>query len=276
MDEHQRLAVVCWVVAALFMASAPAGAQTVNAEQLTEKTFEAGFGGSVDGSFALQSGNVDLIDVGGGTHLQYQTLHPDEDPEDDVPPFVHNRWLLRGSARYASRTDEAYIGQSFAHARWTSMWLRMLGSEVFAQHQFNEFQRLQARVLGGVGARVEPIHYQSIRVSAGSGYMLEYERIAPDAAGDDDPETLAHRWTNFVTANALLFEDRLLVQNTVYFQPRFDALSDFRVLEQFELAVRITKVLSIGTALSVSHDSAPPTTVEPTDVTVRQTVKLAF
>lgn len=276
MDERRSrvLAVLCLTV--LTFVAATTHAQVVNTEQLTEKTFEAGFGGSVSGSFALQSGNVDLLDVGGGAHFQYQTLHPDLDPEDDAPPFIRNRWLLRGSARYASRSDEAYIGRSFAHARWTSMWLRRLGSEVFAQHQFDEFQRLQARLLGGVGARVEPIHFETIRVSAGSGYMLEYERIAPDVAGDDDPESVAHRWTNFVTARASFFEDGLLVQNTVYLQPRFDQFSDFRVLEQFELAVRVTEVLSLGSALSISHDSEPPTNVEPTDISIRQTINLDF
>jgi hypothetical protein len=276
MDERPDWYLAALVVVAIVAAAPCAKAQVVNTEQLTEHTYEAGFSGGLNGSFSLQSGNVDLIDVGGGAHFQYQTVHPDPDPEDSTPAFVRNRYLLRASARYASRSDEAYLSRSFAHARWTSMWLRRLGSEIFAQHQFNEFQRLQTRLLGGVGARVEPVHQKSVRVSAGSGYMLEYERIAPEVATEDDPETLAHRWTNFVSAGLALFEDRLLLQNTVYFQPRFDEFTDFRVLEQFELAVRVTEVLSLGSSLSVSHDSEPPTNVEPTDITLQQTVNLDF
>lgn len=278
MEERLKYLIVVVTTLALGIGAcaSEAAAQTVNAEELTRSEFEEGFAGELTGSLALTRGNVTVTDVGGTVHGLYQTLYPDLDPEDETPSFVRHRWLAHGSARYASNADDAFVSQSFTHARWTAMWHRRLGSEIFAQHQFNEFQRLQARVLGGLGARSELVHLKTLLVSLGSGYMIEYEELTEDAAIDTEPATLSHRWTNFLNVRLSLFDGGLLMQNTLYVQPRFDEFSDYRVLEEFEISVAVTKVLSLGTSLTAAHDSEPPTGVEPTDISLLQTVRLSF
>lgn len=267
------LALVCALV------PAAAHANPVNAEVLRPKPFRAGWSGGLDGSLALSRGNIELLDVGGGARVQYQTLHPARPPAPGSAPgvpFVHHRVFVTGSGRFAERTGAPFINQAFVHVRWTGMWHRQLGSDVFAQHQFNEFQRLRGRTVAGLGARFEIVHEPVFLLWAGSGYMLEYDRIDVLPGARDAPESVEHRWTNYLTMRLAVFDARLLMQNTLYFQPRFDVAADYRLLEELEVLAKVNDVFGLGATLSVLHDSAPPTGVRETDLRLMSTVRLSF
>lgn len=258
--------------AAITLAAGPVEAQ-VNAEALRPDPLRAGWSRTIDGSLALATGNVALFDVGGAVRVQYQTVRPA--PGGGVP-FIRQRGLIAASARYAERADAAFIDQAFVHARWTAMWWPRVGSDAFAQHQRNQFLRLRGRAIAGVGVRVELVHRAAVLVWAGSGYMFEYNqlRVAPGAS--DPASSAEHRWTNYLTARVALADGRLLLQHTTYAQPRVDAPADVRILDELEALAKVTTVFAFGATLSVLHDSAPPTAVEPTDVRLLSTVRATF
>lgn len=267
--------------AALTIASAtprPALAQ-VNVEVLRPNLFRAGWSGGLDASFAVSRGNVELLDVGGAGRVQYQTLYPVAPPEEGAEPavpFFRQRVFLTTNGRFAERAGAAFINQEYTHLRWTGMWHPRVGSDVFVQQQLNEFQRLRVRALAGAGARVEIVHHPVFLAWAGSAYMIEFERIAVQPGAPDDPETLAHRVTNYLTLRLAAYGGKLLAQNTVYYQPRIGDVGDFRLLEELEVVARVDEVLGLGASLSVLHDSRPPTGVRTTDLRLVNTVKIAF
>jgi hypothetical protein len=266
------------VVVLASLASRTARAQ-VNAEVLRPNPLRDGWSGGIDGSFALSRGNVELLDVGGAARIQYQTLHPASPHPAGEPaplPFVAHRVFLTGNARFAERADVAFIRQAFVHARWTGMWHERVGSDVFAQYQFNEFLRLQGRAVAGAGVRVEAVHGPVFMAWAGSGYMFEYDRISVLPGAADEPEAFEHRWTNYLTMRLALFENELLLQSTLYYQPRFDDFTDARLLAELEALARVTDVFALGAVFGVLHDSAPPTGVEETDLRLMSTVRLSF
>lgn len=257
-------------------AARPASAQ-VNAELLQRSPFEGGWRGVLQASFSLSYGNVDLIDAGGTGQARFQTLHPAEEGDDpDVPPWVEHRWLLQANGRFAEKDDAPIVSQAYAHTRWTAMWHRRIGSDVFAQVQYDRFWRLNLRALGGVGGRVELVHTAPFLLSLGTAYMMELERLDLSATDGADPDTLAHRWSSYLIARLSLFEDALLLQSTLYAQPRLDRFDDYRILEEVELVVAVNSWLSFGTSLSVLHDSEPPPGVEPTDVRLGSTVSFSL
>ena len=258
--------------------SSPALAQ-VNAESLRPNPLRASWSGGVEGSFALSRGNIELLDIGGGGRVQYQTLHPLPASQEGVSaplPYIAQRVFLTGSARFAERAQNAFINQAFVHVRWTGMWHERVGTDVFAQYQFNEFLRLRARAVAGTGVRVEIVHAPGFMMWGGSGYMFEYNLISVLPGAADPPETFEHRWTNYLTMRLALLANRLLLQNTLYYQPRFDDFTDFRVLEEFEALSKVTELLALGATLSVLHDSAPPTGVKETDLRLISTLRLSF
>lgn len=249
----------------------------VNAELLQRSPLDPGWSGLVQASFSLSYGNVDLIDLGATAQTRFQTLHePEEGDDPDVPPWLAHRWLLRGDGRFAEKDGAPIVSQAFVHTRWAGMWHRRVGSEVFAQLQYDKFWRLQLRALAGAGVRVEVVHTAPFLLSLGTDYMLELERIDVPEGAPDDAETLAHRWSSYLSARLALFEDSLLLQSTLYAQPRLDRFHDYRVLEELELVVGVTNWLSFGTTLSVLHDSEPPTGVEDTDVRLTSNVRFSL
>lgn len=276
---RQHRVIACVFAAASFVRDGYGSAAPVNAESLRPNLFRAGWSGGVDASFALSRGNIDLVDVSGAGRVQYQQLYPSARtvlPAQPELPWVHHRVFVTATGRFADRAGASFVSQAFVHLRWTAMWHRRLGSDLFAQHQYNEFQRLRGRTVLGVGARVEIVHAPVFMLWAGSGYMLEYERISVLEGAPDPPESLSHRWTNYLTARLSLWNSALLLQNTLYFQPRFDAPADLRLLEEFEVLAKVTDVFGLGATASVAYDSAPPTGVRDTELRVSSTVRLSF
>lgn len=252
---------------------ASTAAAQVNVQVLERDRTDEGWNGALSGAMTLQRGNVDLLDVGAAGDIEYQTLWPREEGE---PAWIEQRVLLRSSVRYAERSGSAFLSNAFNHARWTAMWHRRIGSEIYLQHQYNEFWRLELRMLAGAGARTVLVNQPSFIMAAGSSYMVEFEKIDVAEGASDDPETTSHRWSNYLTARFDLIAGRLLAQNTLYVQPRWDDFADVRILDAVELIMPLSKRLSFVTSLTVLYDHDPPTAVETTDLTLLQTFSLSL
>ena len=261
------------------LCAAGAARAQVNAEMLRQNLLKPGFSINVDGAFSAARGNVELIDVGASGKIQYQTLYPVSPvkPGEEPPlPFVRQRVFITGSGRFAESAAGPFVSQTYLHMRWTAMWHPRAGSDLFVQHQYNRFFRLQRRSLAGAGARFEIVHDPVFLWWGGTAYMLEYELINVQPGAPDDPETLRHRWTNYLTERLTFAGGRLMVQSTTYIQPRFDDFSDFRILEELEGLGKVTDMISFGLNLSILHDSAPPTGVKTTDLRLSSNIHLAL
>ncbi|MFV8752752.1 DUF481 domain-containing protein [Nannocystaceae bacterium ST9] len=271
MRRARILALVLLVLAAW---PGRADAHPVSTENLTSGPIRPGWAGGFDASFALARGNIDLLDVGGAGRIYFQTLH--QGHSNRQQPFLRQRVLLAVNGRFATQAGDPYVSQGFSHLRWTAMWHRRVGHELFAQYQFNEFLRLNERAVGGGGVRVAMVNHALFMLWGATGYMIEHERIAVAPGAPDSPRSIAHRWTSYVVARLSVAEGALRMQSTTYVQPRFDDPGDLRLLEEFEAMARVSEVFSIGATLSVLYDSRPPSEVEPLDLRLGSTVRLSF
>jgi hypothetical protein len=258
------------MIAALLLASTVG---QVNAETLRVFPWKSGVSLGADGSLSLGRGNVVFLDAGGALRAQWQSLHT---PDDSGLSWVKQRVFAVASARYSETARGAFVNQTFAHARWTAMWHPRIGSDVFAQYQSNLFLRMQARAVGGPGVRVEAIRTKSLSMWAGTAAMFEYDRLAPREGDVERLETFDVRWSSYLTLRLELFEGRLLAQNTTYAQPRFDAFTDARFLNETEVMAKVIDLLMFGVTVSVLHDTQPPLGVVPTDLRIFTTVRFTF
>lgn len=156
------------------------------------------------------------------------------------------------------------------------MWRRRVGTDLFAQHQFDELLRLRVRALAGLGARLVLVHRRVFRVWAGTGAMVEHERIRVDEGAPDPRRTTVARWTSYLALRLSLADRRLVLQSTTYVQPRFDAIADYRVLNDLQLLAVVSTQLASGISLAVWHDRRPPTGVRRTDVRLLASLKIAL
>ena len=273
---------LCFTLALLAALSATAdvSAQPVNAETLRTEPFEPGWAGTIDGNLSLSRGNVDAVTVGGSAQVEHQTLHDEAPMADEAPdarpPFILHRTLLRTSAQLSSKDGGNIINRGFAHARASNMWHRRVGSDVFTQLQYDQFQRLRLRTLLGVGARFVFVHERRGQLWGATGYMFEHERINVETGAPDDPRTTAHRWSSYLAARLSVLDDKLLIKNTLFYQPRLDAFADFRLLEELEVVAKVTDAFALGASLSVLHDHRPPTGVERSDLRLMTTFKISL
>ncbi|MEM9696263.1 MAG: DUF481 domain-containing protein [Myxococcota bacterium] len=265
-------------VASLWWGAAPAAGQTVNAEALSKNAFEPGFGGSVTSSLALSQGNISLLDVSGSLTLQYLTLHEQSEKEKQAQrlPFLKHRGLFVTNARNAERDDSTFFNQAFAHLRYTGMFNPRIGPDIFAQYQFNEFLRINTRFVAGGGPRVEVVHEPTFQVSLATTYMFEFEQLDEEFGTTDDLETTAHRSNNYFVTRVSALDDTVLIQHTVYYQPRFDRWRDYRILNDIEVDIVVKEWLTVGGSLSERYDSRPPTNVSPLDLRLSSNAKIVF
>jgi len=252
----------------------------VNTEALRPRVVDDGLSLGAELSLGLAKGNVDFLDLGATVRVVYETLRDKTD--EPGPRFSSQRVFVMASGRYAERTAlgeetaKPYISQTFVHARWTAMWRERFGTEVFAQVQTNEFLRLRSRALGGTGLRIDLVHREGLQLWAGTGTMLEHNRIDV-APGAPDPETeLSHRSTSYLAVRAEPRAKSVLFQLTSYLQPAWARPEDLRTLTELETQVKVTDVLALGQALSLLHDTRPPTGVRPTDLRLTASVKVSF
>lgn len=245
----------------------------VNAEALKSQPWKPGLSFGLDASFFVSRGNVTFLDLGGTARAAWQTT---DAPDDEGRVFVRQRVFAVVNGRYTSTGRGPFQNQTFAHARWTAMWHRRLGSDLFVQVQTNQFLRMQLRAVGGPGVRVEVVRAGPFALWAGSAVMFEVDRLAPLEGSDEVLDTFDVRWSSYLTARLAVFDHRLLLQNTTYAQPRFDRFADARFLNETEAMVRAMDALMAGVTVTVLHDTQPPLSVVPTDLRVLFTVRFSL
>lgn len=257
-----------------------AAANPVNAEKLLSDPTDGGWSGSLSSSLALSRGNVERLDFSLGAGVQYWTLHPHgagyrrRPAPEGAPPFFRDRWVLVANGSFVRVALREVANSGFAHSRYTRMFLPRLGAEVFVQGQYNEMTLLRSRALGGLGMRFDPVHERVLQIWGGTGYMVERERIDTPATDPHPARVVNHRWTSYAVVQLRLFDSAVVVRNTLYAQPRFDAFRDFRVLESLQIEARVAPILAFGVELEAQHDNRPPLTVLPTDIHLRSYLRL--
>jgi hypothetical protein len=248
----------------------------VNTDTLRPGPVREGLGGGFDGSVMQLGGNVELTDLSVGGRVQTLRLWPAAHGDDHSPRGVKRLVYLMGNFHYTARGPQPILNQALLHGRLMHMWHRHIGSVVFVQHQFNEFQRLRVRSIWGTSVTLPLVHHRLVNVSFGSGYMFEYNRISVLPGATDAPQTYEHRWSNFLGIRFHAFDGRLLAQSSTFMQPRWDKLADFRFLEEIEVLAKVNDILGLGATWSFLHDSAPPTGVKNTDTRIATNVRISF
>ena len=250
----------------------------INTERLRIGPEEPGFSNSFSLNFAVKDGNSDTLDVGAGMRLSYAKFREappstdSEEPKALIPQYVV---FLISNYSLSEQDGERGTNRSFSHLRWVKRHRPRIAWEAFAQHQFDEFQRLDTRWLLGGGSRLTLREEEHHEMFLGLGYMFEFERLDLPEASPEDRESRRHRLTTYFSTR---FEtsEKVSFVNTLYVQPRLDQWDDIRLLEEAELEVRLGERVSLGMALSIQHDSEPPQGVKDTDLALTNKLRFRF
>jgi hypothetical protein len=263
---------------------APLAQAQVNIEKLRAGPTEDGISGSVSLATAFSSGNIDFADFGLGSFVAHKT-------------GKHTTFLVTNGRFAAKRTQSDYLVEpdislwdeeahysynALSHLRTTYALSEKLTLEAYTQYEFNEFLLLDRRVLAGLGPRYQLLDGAKGALWVGTSAMLEAERLNPDAIAASEPVDQQHwRSSNYTTAK-LVFSETSSWLTTIYYQPRVDEISDFRLAGETGLNFAMTDRFSFSVDARLRHDSVPPETAEgvapvlPTDISVKNAISLSW
>lgn len=211
--------------------------------------------------FALRAGNVDLLQLSvngrldrvGGPSASFLVVSGDLG--------------LQGENRFANA--------GLVHVRHAHHLRPWLAVEAFGQLNYEEPRLLDFRALAGAGLRVRAIDRDQFRLSVGSGYMFEHERLdLPDSASHP-MRTSVSRSSSYASLWATPTSS-VVLGATVYAQPQIDDVRDVRMLGDVSLSVGVTQAIAMVTAFNMRYDSRPPDGKERGDVALKTGISVSF
>lgn len=243
---------------------APAGhlAAQVNIEALRRDNPPLGTTGSIGTDLSIRTGNVDFVAV----DLRARVDRVTESYAD----------LLVGNGGIGFLRSSRFSSSGLVHFRRTYTTLAgPLAPEAYGQFNYDRAQLLTARFVAGAGARGSFAQGTWGQFGAGSGVMLEFERLdLPDAALHAD-QTLALRWSSFLSLRINPTET-LVISSTTYMQPDVQRFGDYRTLENLRISTSITNTLALTISFDMRYDSRPPDGIEGLDTSLRTGITYTY
>ena len=224
----------------------------VNIETIRNKNKDKSIWGEVKGGLELQRGNVDItaFDADVLVHLKKEKHHT----------------FLQTKASQGRQSGSKFKNNSFAHVRWTWMYWKYLGLELFTQIQQDEFKALNIRQLNGFGLRSEIFQLKNLSLSIGTGVMSDHEVLS------NNTQSTVFRSTSYITSAKSFDEsNKNLILLTIYYQPLFNNHKDYRI--NLEANVRTILIsswnISIDNSINFMYDTKPPEGVLTNDLVIK-------
>ncbi|WP_031426975.1 DUF481 domain-containing protein [Flavimarina sp. Hel_I_48] len=151
-------------------------------------------------------------------------------------------------------SDEGNLQNSwFLHSRFNYKVNDLLRLEAFVQGQYNQLLVVEQRNLIGAGLRIKWMNKEHFTGYAGNSYMYEVEYS--DRAGTTNYN---HRNSTYFSLSYFPISETFSITNTVYYQPLYRDLQDYRILEQFRLDVPLYEWFKVFVIYDYYFDSKTP------------------
>lgn len=239
-----------------------AGLGQVNVEVLRKQLTQEGVHGTLGGSITSYNGNTRGTELGGSTLVGYRS--------------GLDLGYLNINANYSNFTGEVQVANAFVHFRYNRKLEEWLAAEAFTQAENDRFRRLRLRSLVGVGARFTVADTERVSLFYGVSYMYEHTELSESVADRPVRPDDVNRLNNYAALLLVLDPGRATLSNTIYFQPRFDDLSDVRLLDILSLDVSVTGRISASLQATLRCESPVPPTLEPVDLMVKNMLGVMF
>lgn len=232
----------------------------VNVEVLRNELKKSGFGAKLDTSLDTYLGNTEgssaglsaLVGVASEPHMAY----------------------LNASGNYSHLGGDTQVANAFVHARYNLHLAEFLWGELFGQLESDRFRRIELRELAGIGPRFALLDTERVGVYYGAAYMLEHTQLHPDTV-PIRPATV-HRFSNYASIGISSDDERIEFSQTLYYQPRFDAFGDYRLLSISGLDIKITDLVTTGILATFRFEDPTPAGVKRSDFSLHNTLGLEF
>ena len=210
--------------------------QIINVENKRLPADKEGFVGTFDLGLNLIKNTSHILQFNNNIHLQYSKEN-------------HTYLLLNDISFVQKEGEEDWLNKGYQHFRYIYQ-NKKLGFEGFFQHQYDKVQKIQFRMLMGVGARWQMVKNDSLQFAMGFSTMNEYENPV-----DADP-FVQIRLSHYLSF-AFLVNENISLSTTSYYQPFLTNWSDYRMSSQTALKLALNKQFEFKIAGNITYDSNP-------------------
>jgi hypothetical protein len=147
--------------------------------------------------------------------------------------------------------------------------------EFFAQANYDKKILLENRELAGAGIRYELLNSVNANAALGSSYMFEHENYNLPKGSVEKGEVSVSRWSGYI-AGYISLNNNVKFTSVSYFQPMFTKFSDYRLFNESNINIELSKLLSIAVNFKVRYDSKPLEGVKNTDTKTTFGIGLRF
>lgn len=186
-------------------------------------------------------------------------------------------WIrLIFGANYLVSDEASLLDARFAQIRLSNRFSESTESFHFVQAQRNESLRLRNRWLVGSGVQRKFLASPKGSVSVGTGLMMEWESLDPDAV--DPGEALAYRRLRVANLGVAkyAFDSGMELLNVLYLQPAVQELGALRILNDLGVQFPVSEAVRLSVTGSWRRDTRPPSQLEKDDLTLRVGVGILF
>lgn len=156
------------------------------------------------------------------------------------------------------------------HLRGRYFLLDWFALEIFTQHEYDRFRKLDTRALLGAGPTLKILSTDSLNIMSGTAVMMEY--IKPS---DNLDEEINARWSNYLQIE-MSINSRFSINNIFFYQTKLDNGSDFLIYESISMEIKANKWFGISFGFTISHDSMPLPDVSKTDLALSSSLFIEY
>lgn len=237
------------VISILFSTSASA---IVSMDDIHLGSTQEGFASKANFAINGASGNTNQMRSELGTHVQWY--------QQGITTY------LLFNYRYGESGGQSDTGKAFVHARHIRPHSPLWDWELFTQAEHDKFTRLSLRTLVGTGIRLNLVEQPTnTRAFLGMGGFYAEEILEAENTSEADIESQFVRG-NIYAIIQYKINPQLSFMSTTYYQPNIENDSDYRLLEEATLRVKVANTINIKLSLEYSFDNLPPLGVEKRDM----------
>jgi len=214
--------------------------------------FPEGWSGEIGLSINGNSGNKDKSEYGISNIFRYSRNN--------------NLFLFISGYNYAKSNNVVNEDDLYLHSRWINIdfFKENIDSELFVQHEYDEFADISSRNLFGGGARFRlknSTENKNYKITLGTGVFYEKER---SISNNLDVNTFrANLYSQYVYQNKGEYPYKAF--GTIYVQPSISEPDDYRVLAIGGFEFSVSENIKVVIETELKHNSTPFENIEKTD-----------
>lgn len=233
----------------------------VNTEKLSVYAQKDNLAG-LELNFNIEKGNSNIASIDGMTFLFFekgrQTIK-----------------LVTGW-EYLSEEQDDIIERHFLQLRHN--YFLGSGFRIFSFYQIqrNKSLLLKRRQLAGAGLRKIFSPFDSLKIDAGTGLMIENEHLdIHKISSNEKTEQVTYRMANVMTM-LYKFQSQLSFINSTFIQPDVENFKDFRFFNESTFLFSVKKYFSLSTTFIWLYDSHPPGELKKSDFNLKSGIVIQF